>query len=115
MIINNIKNIYRLAKLNNTVLSDYLLVNSLSTPAESFVNNSNLSSKTSYLIWVDTQSFKVNIFTGKKGNWKLTKSYSCSIGKPSTPTIKGTFYVGIKGYAFGYEHGYVCVYERTNA
>ncbi len=110
MIINTIKNMYRFTKLNSIVLSDYLLVNSQSTYGESFVNNSDLSSKTSYLIWVDTKNFKVNIFTGQKGNWKLIKSYSCSIGKPSTPTPKGTFYIGIKGYAFGYAHGYVCYY-----
>ena len=110
MLINILKNIYRATKLNTTVLSDFLLVNSLSSYGESFVNNSDLSSTTNYLIWVDTQSFKVNIFTGKKSNWKLIKSYSCSIGKPTTPTPKGTFYIGIKGYSFGYSHGYVCYY-----
>ena len=60
MLINNVKNIYRTAKLNSTVLSDSLLHNSRSTSSESFVNNSGLSSKTSYLIWVDTKNFKVN-------------------------------------------------------
>ena len=44
MLINTIKNIYRITKLNSTVLSDFLLVNSLSTYGESFVNNSELSS-----------------------------------------------------------------------
>ena len=44
MLINILKNIYRATKLNSTVLSDFLLVNSLSTYGESFVNNSNLSS-----------------------------------------------------------------------
>ena len=75
MLINILKNIYRATKLNTTVLSDFLLVNSLSSYGESFVNNSNLSSTTNYLIWVDTQSFKVNIFTGKKSNWKLSKVF----------------------------------------
>lgn len=110
MLINTIKNIYHIAKSNSTVLSDFLLVNSLSTYSEYFVNKSELSSITSYLIWVDTKSFKVNIFTGKKSSWKLIKSYSCSTGKPSTPTPTGTFYIGIKGYSFGYAHGYVCYY-----
>ncbi len=71
MLINTIKNIYRITKLKSTVLSDSLLVNSLSTYGESFVNNSELSSITPYLIWVDTKSFKVNVFTGQKSNWKL--------------------------------------------
>lgn len=110
MLINTVKNIYCTAKLNSTVLSDSLLLNSRSTSSESFVNNNGLSSTTSYLIWVDTKNFKVNIFIGKKGNWNLIKSYSCSIGKPSTPTPKGTFYIGLKGYSFGQSHGYICYY-----
>lgn len=106
---NSIKNIYRLTKLNASILSDSILTSS-SSYRESLANNTNLSSNTNYLIWVDTKNFKVNIFTGKKDNWKLSKSYSCSIGKPSTPTPKGTFYIGEKGYSFGYTHGYVCYY-----
>jgi lipoprotein-anchoring transpeptidase ErfK/SrfK len=110
MIINTVKNIYRTAKLNTKVLSDSLLIKAVSNTSENFVNNNGLSSKTSYLIWVDTKNFKVNVFKGSKGAWKLLKSYSCSIGKSSTPTPKGTFYVGAKGYSFGYNHGYVCYY-----
>ncbi|MBL4933795.1 L,D-transpeptidase [Clostridium paridis] len=79
-----------------------------SNNAENIVNN--LSSTTSFLIWVDTKNFKTNIFQGAKDNWKLLNSYSCSIGKPSTPTPKGTFKVGIKGLSFGEEKGYKCRY-----
>ena len=59
MIINTVKNIYRTAKLNTKVLSDSLLIKAVSNTSENFVNNNGLSSKTSYLIWVDTKNFKV--------------------------------------------------------
>ena len=110
LLLNTLKNIYNSSKLKGRIFSDLLLANRAAPYSESFVNNNNLSSKTPYLIWVDTNNFKTNIFTGSKGKWSLIKSYSCSIGKPSTPTPTGTFYIGIKGHSFGYEHGYVCYY-----
>ncbi len=78
--------------------------------ATTFVNSGNFSSNTRYFIWVDTKNFKTNIFTGSKNNWTLIKSYLCTIGKPSTPTPKGNFTVGIKGPSFGEEKGYRCLY-----
>lgn len=78
--------------------------------ATNYVNSNNFSSKTGYFIWVDTKNFKTNIFTGAKNNWTLIKSYLCTIGKPSTPTPKGNFTVGIKGPSFGEEKGYKCLY-----
>lgn len=77
------------------------------------VNSNNYSSKTKYLIYVDTASFKVNIFTGIKNKWKLDKSYLCTIGKNSTPTPKGTFYIGVKGLYFGVNKGYKCWYYTS--
>ncbi|MEG0308549.1 MAG: L,D-transpeptidase [Clostridium sp.] len=75
------------------------------------VNDKGLKSNTKYLIYVDLANFKTNVFTkGDNNTWKLVKSYLCSIGKPSTPTIKGDFKVGIKGLYFGVEHGYKCYY-----
>lgn len=74
----------------------------------SYVNN--FSSETNYLIWVNLKSFKVNIFQGSKNNWKLVRNYICTIGKPTTPTPKGVFEVGIKGLYFGVEKGYKCWY-----
>ena len=80
------------------------------TEATTFVNNADLSSPTNYLIWVDTANFKTNIFQGSKNNWKLIKSYLCTIGKPSTPTLKGLFKIGVKGDYFGKNKGYICKY-----
>ena len=58
------------------------------------------SSKTNWLILVDTHQCKVAVFHGSKGNWTLQKFWSCAPGKSSTPTVKGRFTVGAKGYYF---------------
>ena len=58
------------------------------------------SSNTRYLILVDRAACKVGIYTGKAGAWNQSKFWSCSPGKPSTPTVSGTFTVQGKGYYF---------------
>ncbi len=58
------------------------------------------SSSTRYLILVDRNACKVAIYTGWSGSWNRVKYWSCSPGKPSTPTVAGTFKVGIKGRYF---------------
>ncbi|EKQ57000.1 MULTISPECIES: L,D-transpeptidase [unclassified Clostridium] len=75
-----------------------------------YVNTNNISSATDYLIWVNLSNFKVNIYKGSTNKWNLLHSYLCTIGKPSTPTPKGTFTVGIKGLYFGVNKGYKCWY-----
>ena len=71
---------------------------------------SNYESDTNYLIWVNLNSFKVNIYKGSKNNWNLVHSYVCKIGKPSTPKPKGNYTVGVKGLYFGVNKGYKCWY-----
>lgn len=58
------------------------------------------SSSTRYLILVDRNACKVAIYTGWSGSWSRLKYWSCSPGKPSTPTVAGTFKVGSKGRYF---------------
>ena len=58
------------------------------------------SSRTGYLILVDRASCKVAIFTGRTGAWIPICEWACSPGKPSTPTFRGEFTVGLKGYYF---------------
>ena len=58
------------------------------------------SSSTNWLILVDTKRCKVGIFWGSKGNWQLQRMMDCAPGKASTPTTKGRFTVGSKGYYF---------------
>lgn len=67
---------------------------------EKFINSKNASSGTDYYIWVDTENTKVYIFQGHNRNWTLIKDMLCTVGTPSTPTIKGTYKVGIKGDYF---------------
>lgn len=78
--------------------------------ASEFVNSGNFSSSTNYFIWVNLKKFKVNVFEGSTNKWRLIHSYICTIGKPSTPTPKGTYTIGIKGLYFGVEKGYKCWY-----
>ena len=66
------------------------------------------SSKTKYFVVVDTSKTKTMIFKGSKGKWVPFKLWSCSPGKSSTPTVKGTYTVKAKGYSFG--RGYTCYY-----
>ncbi len=67
------------------------------------------SSNTSWLILVNCSTHKVGIFKGSKGNWSLKKYFSCTTGKPSTPTKKGVFSVGNRGTSFG-SSTYTCWY-----
>lgn len=48
---------------------------------ESFVNRRKYSSSTKYLCWVNTYTQRVNIFKGKKGKWKLYKSFRVTSGR----------------------------------
>ena len=53
---------------------------------EYYVNLKGFSSKTKYLIWTSTYTQRVNLFQGKKGKWKLIKSWRCTSGKFYHPT-----------------------------
>lgn len=67
---------------------------------ENFINKRNANSQTDYYIWVNTNTPKTYIFKGYNHHWKLIKSMPCTVGRSSSPTIKGTFKVGNKGEAF---------------
>ena len=58
------------------------------------------SSPSSYLIMVDGQTHRVGIYQGKKGMWQCVKYWACGDGKASTPTVRGEFNVGSRGYYF---------------
>lgn len=57
---------------------------------EAYVNKKKYSSRTKYLIWTSRYTQKVNIFKGKKGKWKLIKTFRCTTGKYGKPTPKST-------------------------
>lgn len=58
------------------------------------------SSNTMYLLMVDLNNCRVGVFSGSLGNWTLMNYWLCSPGKASTPTVRGQFTVGSKGYYF---------------
>ena len=96
-------------------ISQYRIKNDkdYNTNITNMVNQNNYSSSTQFLIYVDLNNFKVNIFKGKKNQWIILKSYLCTIGKNSTPTPKGTFKIGVKGLYFGVNKGYKCWYYSS--
>lgn len=67
------------------------------------------SSKTNYLLVVDTNACKVGVYTGKQGNWTRALYWDCAPGKSSTPTVKGEYTVSGRGTSFG-SKTYTCWY-----
>jgi lipoprotein-anchoring transpeptidase ErfK/SrfK len=80
------------------------------TTLEAFINGKGYKSNTNYYIWVDTKNKKVNIFQGTQGEWKLVRSMLCTVGAPSTPTVKGFFSVKDKGTMFRVDSSSICKY-----
>lgn len=108
---NIFKKIYRNIKIKQHIITNnFRIASNYNSKATKFINEKNLSSNTNFLIWVDTKNFQVNVFNFSKEKWIFNRKYICSIGKPSTPTPKGLFKVGAKGYSFGENHGYICYY-----
>ena len=71
---------------------------------EKFVNGKNVSSKTSYMVWISKSNYRVTIFKGSKNNWKYVDSFECSLGRLEKPTILGEFeYFSLEDkWDFGY-------------
>ena len=60
----------------------------------------NYASSTNYCLLVDRATHKVGVFKGSSYNWSYLYYWDCSDGKPSTPTVSGTFKVQSRGYYF---------------
>ena len=69
------------------------------------------ASDTNYIIIVDRAQHLVGIFTGSQGSYSLVKSFSCTVGKNSTPTITGQYKTGDKFYY--YDHGNCRLFYAT--
>ena len=86
-----------------------------------FVNKGGYSSPNKYLIWISHYTQQVNIFKGKKGHWKLYKTFICSTGTAlnhapvsSTKTFKITYKE--KGWYYtSTKELYVSHYESLNS
>ncbi|WP_143317792.1 L,D-transpeptidase [Clostridium sp. HBUAS56017] len=64
------------------------------------INTLSLDSNTPYLIQVDLNNQKTNIYKGKKNSWNLVKSFCCSTGINGEETPKGTYTIKEKGKWF---------------
>ena len=74
------------------------------TDMTKFVNDNQIKSPTMNLITTDLENKLTYIFEkNQDGSWNLLYKWPCTIGKPSTPTIKGTFYVSGRKSYFGYD------------
>ena len=72
------------------------------TDMTQFVNDNNIKSPTDNLITTNLQNKLTYIFQKTVDNkWDLLYKWSCSVGKPETPTIKGTFYISGRKPYFG--------------
>lgn len=65
-------------------------------------------SPTDWLILLDNDECWVGVFRYEGGRWLMERYFRCSNGKGSTPTVRGTYYVGAKGYTFGSDQGHAC-------
>jgi len=77
---------------------------------EASINSSKATSKTNYYISVDLRNQRVNIFKKSNEKWILDKSFICSSGKASTPTVKGNFTIKDKGPMFRAGSNTICNY-----
>ena len=66
-------------------------------------------SDTNWLLVVDTNKCTMGVYYWSSGRWQLQYYWYCSPGKPSTPTVKGQFTVGNRGYYFD-SYGVRCFY-----
>lgn len=67
-----------------------------------FVNENQIKSPTVNLITTDLVNKLTYVFVkGNNGLWNLLYTWSCTVGKPTTPTIVGTFYISGRKPYFG--------------
>lgn len=63
---------------------------------EIWVNQKKYSSKTKYLVWINTTYQRVNVFEGSQGNYKLIKSCIVGTGRVGDDTPVGVYTVGTR-------------------
>lgn len=72
-----------------------------------FVRTMGYTSKTDYLIWVNLERQKVNVFIKKNGQWCIEKVFPCASGTNATPTVTGVFSYYAKQNQWKYDSYYV--------
>lgn len=90
----------------NGHMNVYASLQPKSTVADT-VNARKITSRTDYLVWVSKKDFRVSVFKKNNGSWVEEKSFKCSIGAPSTPTITGEYEYYSKESRWSYPTYYV--------
>ena len=67
-----------------------------------------VGSPTNYLLLIDNSRCTTWVFKWVNGDWSAIYKWICSPGKASTPTVRGTYSIGSRGYSFG--KGFTCYY-----
>ncbi|QVK18589.1 peptidoglycan-binding protein [Mycoplasmatota bacterium] len=80
---------------------EHLLIDNGVKKDVAYINSRDFYSQTDYLIYSNLEKHLVSIFKGSNKSWELIKTYLATIGKPSTPTIKGIFTIKAKGPGYG--------------
>lgn len=72
------------------------------TDMTKFVNDNKIKSPTPNLITTDLENKLTYVFEKNTDNiWQLLFKWECTVGKPSTPTITGTYYISGRKPYFG--------------
>lgn len=66
-----------------------------------FVNDNNFKSSSNYLLVTSLKEKFTYVFIKKNNKWEQLYKWQCTVGKPSTPTIEGTFYISGRKPYFG--------------
>lgn len=66
-----------------------------------FVKENDIKSPTEYLIITSLALKYTYIFKQSLSGWRFIYKWACTVGKPSTPTIKGIFNISGKESSFG--------------
>lgn len=85
--------------------SNASIISSISTAN---INTLNLSSYTSYLIFVSLEEQKTYVYTGSQNKWNLAKTFLCSTGISGKDTPQGVYNITTRGdwfYAPKFEQG----------
>ncbi len=98
-------------KIKNNRQLDYSKFN---IDITAFVNDNGIESPSDYLIVTSIKERITYIFEKEGDMWVLLYKWSCTVGKPSTPTIKGVFAVGVKYPAITSEGSKVSAKYATN-
>ncbi|MGL5754621.1 MAG: L,D-transpeptidase family protein [Paraclostridium sp.] len=68
-----------------------------------FVNENKIKSPTDYLLVTDLKNKYTYVFKKDNNIWINLYKWKCTVGKPSTPTISGIFYINGRKSYFGTE------------